>query len=125
MSFAISTTVTLKSGKKVEAFYLDDEGLKLLQGLPYFKSQLESLESQVGTLRRLVKESDVVAYFEKQIMENLPSNKSVRSWDLMKTLRVHHSFYSASNQAWENLLAKGKIQDRGSGWYRKKGENQR
>lgn len=118
MSYVISTEVTLTSGKKVKAFYLNDEGLKMLQNIPYFKNRIELLEDQADALRKIV-EPNAIAYFEKQIMENLPSNKSVHSWDFMQTLRITSPFYSTSMRAWRNLLAKGKIEDRGSGWYRK------
>jgi len=124
MSLAIGTEVTLTTGKKVKAFYLSEEGKKALRNLQFFKNRVELLENQADTLGKIVAPI-AVAYFEKRIMETLPNNKSVHSWDFMQTLRVANPFYSASRQAWENLLAKGEIEDRGSGWYRKKGENKR
>ena len=116
----ISTKLNLNDGTTTTGYYLDEQGTKELltvsSNIRAFSYRVESLEKRIALLFDATFET-VVQYRIKQIMEIMPTHKSVRQWDITKNFSPD---FGAGFEAWKRLEAKGFIESRGSGWYRKK-----
>lgn len=127
----IQTKVTLTDGKKVTAYYLDEEGQAFLQEIKTLSTRVTSLESQVENLQKLLK-TDLKNRLRDEFMKNLalmPSERSFRYSDFLGWLRekmkLHWKYAEIIDEIFEEAIKKGKIEDRGSGWYRRVSDTER
>jgi len=121
----IQTKVTLTDGKEVNAYYLDEEGYAFLQEIKTLFTRVENLESQVENLQKLLK-TDLKNQLRDEFMKNLalmPSERSFRYSDFLGWLRekmkLHWKYAEIIDEIFEEAIKEGKIEDRGSGWYRR------
>jgi len=121
----IQTKVTLTDGRKVTAYYLDEEGHAFLQEIKTLLVRVSSLESQVENLQKLLK-TDLKNRLRAEFMKNLaimPKERSFRYGDFLGWLRekmkLHWRYTEIIDEIFEEAIKEGRIEDRGSGWYRR------
>jgi hypothetical protein len=122
----IETEVTLRDGRRVKAYYLDEEGLKLLNELRRLPIHVENLELQVENLQQLLK-AELKERLREEFIRNLvltPSQRSFRYAEFLGTLRekmkLHLKYTEIIDELFEEAVKDGRIEERGSGWYRSK-----
>ena len=127
----IKTEVTLDSGKKSLAYYLDEEGRQLVREIYGLRgnihnlfTRVESLESQIETLKKLLK-PEMKEWVEKKFLKHLttmPTDRSFRFqdfiWPFRKKSGLHWRFNEIITDVFKETVENGGIEARGSGWYR-------
>jgi replicative superfamily II helicase len=126
----IKTTVTLEDGKRLEAYYLDKEGMEQLyqlrghvQNIFY---RLESMEKQLDAMKRLLK-PELKRKLELKFLSHLADFRTDRSYrdqdfglSFRKKLDLPWQLGDLVNEVFDQLINDGAIEARGSGWYRNK-----
>jgi len=112
MSLFISTQVILASGEKVTAYYLSEQGKKIIDGLvaadKYNERRFETVMEQLSKMRDELVRTFFLEKMQVHIAQSLRNGPRTQQ-EVAKTLpdftqnpMVHHAFYAAWKQ-WEKF----------------------
>ena len=127
MSSVISTKLKLSDGKIATGYYITEKGREELRALlakvSNHLNRIQKLENRADLLLEANREA-IIKLNMTRIATKLPLAKSVHRWTFLSELSHDYGYdyqiWIFLDEAWERLEAKGCIESRGSGWYRKK-----